>query len=124
MNEGKKIEKKTSGNLTKLYIVALTAVAILTITGQLLIQNAIENQLTDSHIVNMAGKQRYMSQQISKVVLLVYGNIEHQNYNDKIQSLKSLLHDWEKNHLALQYGNPELNLEGGNSKQVTSMFKE
>jgi PAS domain S-box-containing protein len=117
------IEKKTSRNLTRLYITALTAVAVLTITGQVLVQVSINKQLSDSHVVNLAGKQRYMSQQICKVVLLLYSNIDHIHYPDKIESLKKLVHDWERNHLALQHGDPKLNLDGKNSPKVIQMFK-
>lgn len=117
------IESKTSRKLTQLYISALTAVALLTITGQLLIQYSISNQLSDSHVVNLAGKQRYMSQQISKVALLIYKDIPHQHYQNKISDLQHLVNDWKKNHLGLQYGDTTLNLSGNNSKEIKEKFK-
>ena len=116
------IENSTARKLTKLYVFALTLVAILTITGQILIQNSINKQLSDSHIINLAGKQRYMSQQISKVVLLIYADVPHIHSENKIDHLERLLINWKKNHQGLQYGNNEFNLNFKNSDKIKSMF--
>ncbi|HKZ36308.1 MAG TPA: hypothetical protein VJ184_01565, partial [Chryseolinea sp.] len=96
--------KSTSLNLTRLYIAALTTVAILVILGQMLIQRSINNQLSDSRVVNLAGKQRFKSQEISKLVLLIQYNYNHPDYSDKARSLDSLLTTWEMEHLGLKHG--------------------
>ncbi|MBX9851215.1 MAG: PAS domain-containing protein [Cytophagaceae bacterium] len=124
LNKKLEVGKKTSRNLTRLYIAALTAVALLTITGQILIRDSINNQLSDSHVINLAGSQRYKSQQICKMTLLIYSDIDHKDFSDKGAVLKQLLEQWKRGHEGLQFGNEELSLPGNNSKQIRKMFKE
>jgi two-component system, NarL family, sensor histidine kinase DegS len=56
------------------YILALSVIATVAIIGQLLIQKHLKNQLSDSRVVNVAGKQRMLSQKITKAVLLLHLN--------------------------------------------------
>jgi len=116
------VQKHSSGRLTKLYIVALSAVALLTILGQLLIQRAITNQLNDSYVVNMAGRQRYSSQEICKLCLLIRDDIPHNAYPNMDVKLDSLLEQWKERHLGLLYGNNKLNLPETESTIVKEMF--
>lgn len=116
------LDEKTGYNFTRMYIFALTAVALLTLTGQFLIQSSINSQISDSHVVNLAGKQRFKSQEIVKLCLILYASLDHIEYQDKIKELKSLVEYWEKNHMGLRYGNKDLNLPGNNSAQVEQMF--
>jgi PAS domain S-box-containing protein len=116
------VQKHSSGRLTKLYITALSAVAVLTILGQLLIQRAITNQLDDSYVVNMAGRQRYSSQEICKLCLLIRDNIPHKSYLDEASTLDSLLNQWEERHIGLLKGNDKLNLPATESDTVKEMF--
>jgi two-component system sensor histidine kinase DegS len=53
------------------YILALSAIASVAIIGQVLIQNHLKGQRDDSRVVNVAGKQRMLSQNISKTLLLL-----------------------------------------------------
>jgi len=109
-------------SLTSRYILALSSVAILAIIGQLLIHQIIENQLADSRVVNIAGKQRYKSQEICKLVFAIQLHYHHPLYHDKAASLKALLASWEKEHNGLVRGDADLNLPGNNSGEITSMF--
>ena len=116
------VQKHSSGRLTRLYIVALSAVALLTILGQLLVQRAITNQLSDSYVVNMAGRQRYSSQEICKLCLLIRDDIPHNSYPDIDIKLDSLLDQWQERHLGLLNGNEKLNLPATESDVVKGMF--
>lgn len=120
--KGVEVQKHSSGRLTKLYITALSAVAVLTILGQLLIQRSITNQLSDSYVVNMAGRQRYTSQEICKLCLLIRDNIPHNSYPDMRLKLDSLLEQWEERHIGLLKGNEKLNLPKTDSREVEEMF--
>ena len=53
-------------NLTLFYTAALLAIAILLIVGYLLVSATLVRQSSDSHVVNIAGRQRMLSQKISK----------------------------------------------------------
>lgn len=116
------VQKHSSGRLTKLYIVALSAVALLTISGQILIQRAITNQLNDSYVVNMAGRQRYTSQEICKLCLLIQGNIPHKSYPKPGLKLDSLLSQWKERHEGLLNGNEKLKLPPTESAVIKKMF--
>lgn len=65
------LEEKVAQRLTRLYILALTTVAILSIAGQVLIQESLEDTLNDAHVVNIAGRQRMLSQRLSKMAILL-----------------------------------------------------
>lgn len=106
------------------YILALSVIAIVSIVGQFLIQRHLHSQLSDSRVVNLAGTQRYKSQWIVKMSLLLYTDMDHTHFPDKIQTLEGLLEQWKRGHYGLQQGDEGLNLPGGNSEKVMSMFKE
>jgi two-component system sensor histidine kinase DegS len=106
------------------YILALSVIATISIVGQFLIQNHLESQTSDSRVVNLAGTQRYKSQWIVKMSMLLYTDIDHKHFPDKIGTLEQLMGQWKKGHYGLQHGDPELNLPGENSEQVMAMFKD
>lgn len=106
------------------YILALSVIATVAIGGQILIQRHLQSQLSDSRVVNIAGTQRYKSQWIVKMALLLYTDIDHRYFPDKIASLEKLLEEWKSGHYGLQRGNEELKLPPNNSKQVMKMFRD
>jgi signal transduction histidine kinase len=105
------------------YILALSAIAIVAVIGQVLIQHYLQNQESDSRVVNLAGTQRYKSQMIVKLSLLLYSEVDHKYFPDKIQTLENSLEDWKKGHLGLQQGDAVLNLPSDNSEQIKKMFE-
>lgn len=106
------------------YILALSVIAIVSIVGQLLIQHHLKNQLSDSRVINLAGTQRYKSQWIVKMSLLLYNDIDHKHFPDKTQTLEKLLEEWKRGHSGLQHGDEKLNLPGQNSEKVMAMFRD
>lgn len=123
-NKDVEVQERSSGRLTRLYIVALSAVALLTLIGQFLIQQSITNQLSDSHVINMAGMQRYTSQEICKVCLLIRDDIKHASYPQMGDELNVLLVQWKARHLGLLKGDSLLKLPVTESKVVREMFKQ
>ena len=106
------------------YILALSVIASVAIMGQVLIQLHLKDQLSDSRVVNLAGSQRYKSQWIVKMSLLLYGDTPHSQYPQKIETLERLLSEWKRGHNGLQYGDEGLELPGHNSPKIMTMFKE
>ncbi len=101
-----------------IYALALTIIALVTITSQVLIQNSLSNQLTDSHVVNRAGKQRMYSQKITKTCLQIVSG----TWNDQIKQV--LIRDiasFERSHATLREG---LLVKQGNTKEVDHYFSE
>lgn len=61
--------KAPIARLRVLYIIALSLIACLSIAGQWLIQRTLESIEQDARIVNVAGRQRMLSQRISRTIL-------------------------------------------------------
>lgn len=53
------------------YVLALSLIAAIAVVGQIVIQSRLSSQRWDSHVVNVAGRQRMLSQKIAKSVLLL-----------------------------------------------------
>ncbi|HEX8530307.1 MAG TPA: ATP-binding protein [Cytophagales bacterium] len=94
-----------SRKFTRLYILALSAVAFLSVLGQGLIQLTLHNGLNDSGTVNYAGRQRFLSQQIVKNILLLTGRPATPADSVYLRELRQGLADWEKHHRDLRRGN-------------------
>ncbi len=105
--------------LTLLYIAALTTVAVLSIGAQWLIQWQLDNGESDSRVINVAGRQRMLSQRIAKVSLRVDGNETPPTVRGE---LSEALAEWSASHLALQAGDAELALPGESSPRVTELY--
>lgn len=119
--------KLTFNRFSKLggwYIFALSIIATVSIIGQILIQDHLQNQLNDSRVINLAGTQRYKSQWIVKMSVLLYSDTDHNHFPDKIKTLSNMLEEWKAGHYALQNGSETLNLPGDNSEIVINMFKD
>lgn len=117
-----------STRLTILYIFALAAIALLTILGQVLVQRAIGNQQHDAKIVNLSGRQRFQSQGIVKIILILsdtsnkLSKERHLYYRDR---LGRFLDNWHKHHLGLKQGYmPEYDYQVTNSHAIDSLFDE
>ncbi|AYB34363.1 ATP-binding protein [Chryseolinea soli] len=106
------------------YILALSAIAIISIVGQVLIQQHLHDQLSDSQVVNVAGKQRMLSQKIAKTVLLLKADQTEKERNTLRVNLQEAAHLWKISQEGLQEGNDSLHLPGNNSPTVTGLFKE
>ncbi|HPH47757.1 MAG TPA: type IV pili methyl-accepting chemotaxis transducer N-terminal domain-containing protein, partial [Chryseolinea sp.] len=104
------------------YILALSAIATIAIIGQVLIQLHLKDQQSDSQVVNVAGKQRMLSQKISKTVLLLEPN---QSENERLELAKELdvaVSLWKISQDGLRHGNDSLQLPGKNSEAIITLF--
>jgi len=124
--------------LTILYMTALGTIALLTIIGQLVVQRAIIQLEGDSRIVNIAGRQRMLSQRLTRLTLelTTLGRPPNTNPSDPINRdpildsqaelvtmMEKELETWTINHGGLQYGSEVLQLSGKNSESVSMLFK-
>lgn len=89
--------------LTLLYILALGTVALLSIGGQVVVQELIGQQRADSTVINMAGRQRMLSQRIAKTALELQVSVTPET----VHELREALDLWEESHALLssdEYG--------------------
>ena len=111
-------------SLRRRYILALSIIALLVIISQGLVQYVLIDQEDDSRIVNIAGRQRMLSQRIAKCSLILHSTLpdaEKQPFRDE---LGMALRIWIQSHAGLQRGDAEMGLPGKNSAQVTNMFQQ
>lgn len=123
-NKGSSLDQRTFKRLSKLYIIALSAIALSVVISQILIRKHLNDQDSDSTIINVAGRQRMLSQKLTKEIV----SIAAENSLDERIALKNQLKQtlslWELSHNALQNGNDSLGLPGSNSAVVSRMFEE
>ncbi|MEY3219136.1 MAG: hypothetical protein RIT27_493 [Pseudomonadota bacterium] len=108
--------------LTFTYILALSLVAILTIASQLLIHHTLEIQANDSRVINISGRQRMLSQRITKTALLIKNAQQETQKAHFLETFKKIVTLWQKSHLGLQFSDTDLQLPGRNSESITAMF--
>ncbi|HTJ48780.1 MAG TPA: ATP-binding protein [Cyclobacteriaceae bacterium] len=106
------------------YILALSVVATVITIGQLLIQDHLNNQLSDSRVVNVAGKQRMLSQKLTKSILLLAPDQSLEKRNEIQRDLHSTLKLWKLSQDGLLHGNDSLKLKGNNSDTVSARFRK
>lgn len=124
----KPLDSQIFNRLTRLYVIALTMVALLSMSGQIIIQVFLNSLIDDSHVVNIAGRQRMLSQRLSKTaILLCHPDIFQADAEYYSGDLKEIIALWKQSHEGLK--NKNLTTEGKvytvrNSPKIDSMFKE
>ncbi len=108
--------------LGKLYLIALGCIALAIILSQLLIQLSIREQQDDARVINVAGRQRMLSQKIAKVALKIKQDTAFRKTNQK--ELKEAVDLWKRSHEGLLNGDISLGLDGDNSETIVRMFNE
>lgn len=118
----KSLEQTTFRRLSRLYIIALSAIALSIMISQLLVQSHLQAQLGDSHIVNVAGRQRMLSQKLVKEVLLLT-QANAQDSEPSAQNLQQTLELWQDAHENLQAGTTNGKAKA-NSIAIEEMFRQ
>ncbi|ULC60403.1 type IV pili methyl-accepting chemotaxis transducer N-terminal domain-containing protein [Flaviramulus sp. BrNp1-15] len=121
---GSSLDQRTFNKLSRLYIIALSTIALSVIISQILIRKHLNDQQSDSTVINVAGRQRMLSQKLTKEIVSLSGEQSLENrilLKDRIKSTLSL---WELSHNALQKGNDSLGLPEKNSPEIITKFKE
>jgi signal transduction histidine kinase len=119
-----KLSLNRFGRLGTWYALALCVIATVAIIGQVLIQRHLNDQLNDSRVVNVAGKQRMLSQNITKTVLLLGDQQTEQLRTQILTDLSTSVHLWKVSQDGLLHGNDSLQLQGNNSETIDKMFAD
>lgn len=112
--------KSLTTALIKRYVKTLSIAALILLAGQVGIQFFNQRQYSDAVTINIAGRQRMLSQRLAKVTLAIQ-TTKDQSYLRELQTVVDL---WEKSHQGLQFGDAALGLTGNNSNEVQQMFAE
>ena len=111
-------------HLTMGYLFALGLIALLAIIGQILIQHTISERASDSHVVDLAGRQRMLSQRLVNLVLLLGRATDGPERLRLLNDLRQDLEVWDTTHRGLQRGDSTLGLPGNNSASIQELFAE
>lgn len=105
-------------SVKNLYIVAIASVAILIIANQVVLQYLLNERSTDAVVINLAGRQRMLSQQVL--------NLSYQAQEDptKLDQLKSRVDEWLTVHMGLQEGDASLGLPPLKYPEIQKLFNE
>ena len=104
------------------YIASLAVVAILSIIGQIVIQTSISRQMSDSHVINMAGLDRMLSQKLTKAALAIQAAPNPGARIAREEELRNVLSQMERIHNGLLRGDREMGLPGDNSEEIKRLF--
>jgi len=88
------------------------------VASQILIQRTISDSRTDSRIINISGRQRMLSQKITKSALKLPLSKSKEEFNRTKSELTDAARLWTDSHQALKYGNERLDV----SKMNESVF--
>src|SRR5260370_6717681 len=108
--------------LTARYFLSLGAISLLAMLGTLLVGHQGQQSRSDARVVNIAGRQRMLSQAIAKQALLVTHSPDVAERHRLVEDLRNLDALWEHSHSGLTQGDPLLGVPGTNSPQIRQMF--
>ncbi len=116
------VQRSSVLRLTALYIGALSVIALLAVSGQILIQTSLQRQSDDANVINIAGRQRMLSQRLSKAALAISIAPTEAERAPRIAELSMVTTLWQSSHQGLQQGNAKLGLPGNNSPVVMQLY--
>lgn len=93
-----KLSRDVSRRITLRYLIALGTIAVLAAVSQTALENSTARQIDDSRLLNTAGRQRTLSQRISKSAQgLLHPALADDTYEEGLQDLQSSLYQWKRN---------------------------
>jgi signal transduction histidine kinase len=98
------LDRAVARVLTRRYILALGLVAVLTLMAQALVQFSLAHQEDDAALINLAGRQRMLSQQLAKSALVWQGTVEAAGRSQHEADIRRVLEAWRSAHAALETG--------------------
>ncbi len=107
------------------YILAISIIATLVVASHIIMKISTNKAEFDSRIINLSGRQRMLSQKITKSVFGVYISAASENkrkYRRYRSELKYALELWTKSHYGLIHGDEEAGLPGQNTEQISILF--
>lgn len=112
------LDRSAARDVTRRYVLALGLVALLAIAAQIAVQVALHSSRSDATVVNLAGRQRMLSQRLTMAALAV----EHDPAF--AGTVATVLAEWTAAHERLSRGADLANAGLANSPAVRQAFAE
>lgn len=102
------------------YLIFIVSIILVIVSSQFIIQYDLGQQNLDANLINVAGRQRMLSQRIAKLVLFLNYNQDENRLSTRyrIDSLQKISEEWRSIHYHLL----ETNRTQGNSKTIDSLL--
>jgi signal transduction histidine kinase len=113
-----------SRKLTINYLVSLLTILTLASVSQYLVKASLDKQISDGALINVSGKQVFLSQQLAKNVLLLSQATDAQVQARLIEDIRLQLGRWERTHQKLVTGTGTQKLTGSVESQIIVMMYE
>jgi len=112
--------EKDSTRLKRRYIIFIASIVLTLVVSQVIIQYDLRQQNQDAELINLAGRQRMLSQRISKLTLFLFynQNIETISGSYSLDTLSSLTKHFKDTHQRLT----EKNTNGPQSETIDSLL--
>ncbi len=117
------VARRTARYLTSRYVMAIAAVVVLAVAGQVLVQLALSRQALDARAINLAGRQRQFSQALCKALISTL-QVPAPETAAAWSEIRDILPRWGKVHAALIHGDPELELRSEASPSLAARWAE
>ncbi len=115
--------KNTRRSLKERYSIFIGSIIVIILATQAVVQYDLGQQNEDAKLINIAGRQRMLSQRISKLVLYIENGIQ---FNGKpnpewhqVDSLEKIVNEWERVHNSLL----DRSKTGDNSAVIDSLLR-
>lgn len=103
---------------------ALGLVALLTLAGQIMVQRYLQDQTYDARVINLAGRQRMLSQLIATQALAVATARSRLGMAQAAQGLKDTFDSFIETHNGLLHGSRKLGLPPTTDQMTLELFKK
>ncbi len=110
------LDRSTARDFTRRYALALGLVALLTIAAQIAVQLALHRARSDAEVVNLAGRQRMLSQRLTMAALATWRDPSFR------EVVAGVLMEWTAAHERLSHGTDLANAGKANSQEVRIAF--
>lgn len=110
-------EHPTAG-LRRRFIGALSAIALLSVTAYALLSASMRTQESDAPTINVAGRQRMLSQRIAEAALQL--SVDPQPAAR--ERLETAIADMDRAHTALTHGDPSLGIPPERSPELDALY--
>ena len=117
------LDNSTFYKFRRLYIMAFLLIAATIVIAQILIQNHLNSQLNDSRIINIAGRQRMLSQKLVKESMFLISATESERLKT-IEIIKESNQTFLTAHQNLQNEFSDLGELTKNNPELNTLFKD
>ncbi|MCL5129665.1 PAS domain S-box protein [Algibacter sp. L4_22] len=111
--------KKLKNSIKKRYLLFISSLILLIIVIVFIVQKSINSQISDSYLINVAVKQRALSQRIIKQVFNANYSQDLNANKNSINTLKGLKKEWDSLHNYLQ----SVNNKNADNSKLDSLLK-